>query len=111
MPVDKSTHSIHIAAKQTAAERREVERKQRKVITWWRTLPDSKRDPYYSITQLAKLIDVPAASLGPVLRELGWQREEVRIDGNPRAIWLPPGAASQKKPAGRPRLFPNPSTH
>jgi len=106
-----STQSIDIAQAQTAAQRRHAERMQRRVLDWWEALPEPSRGPFYSIAHLANLTDLPAASLGPVLRELDWQREEVRVGGVQRAIWLPPGAASQKKPAGRPRLLPTQFTH
>lgn len=105
MKPHRATESINIAQPQTAAQRRHAERRQRKVLAWWDNLPESARLTFYSIAQLAKLTDLPATSLGPTLCELGWEREEVRIGGVPRAIWLPPGAASQKKPAGRPRML------
>jgi len=100
---DSPTRSPHEAS---AAERRRIDKLRRKVLTWWDALPDAQREPRYHLAQLAKSTGLPVTTLGPVLRGLGWTREEVRLSGVQHAVWIPPGQPSQKKPAGRPRLIP-----
>jgi len=87
----------------TARSARKLAKLQRRVLQWWQSLPADGRRAHFLGAQLAPLVGIPAASLGPVLRSLGWRREQVRLAGEQIGVWIAPGARSIKRPRGRPR--------
>lgn len=87
---------------QSARAARRLAKLQRKVQLWWDTLPCESRRGHYLGTQLARSTGIPVAQLGPVLRSLGWRREQVRLAGEQVGVWIAPGSPSIKRPRGRP---------
>lgn len=89
----------------TRAARRQA-KLQRKVQSWWDAQPADTRRVHYLGTQLAQLLGIATHLLGPVLRSLGWRRDQVRLGERQVGVWTAPGAPSIKRPRGRPRLNP-----
>jgi len=72
------------------------------VLQWWARLPLPERRAFYTGAELSTATGIGMATLGPVLRALGWQRDQVRFDGISTPVWVVPGAKSPKRAVGRP---------
>ena len=88
----------------TRAARR-MAKLRRKVLRWWNTAPAETRRTHYLPAQITAAVGVPTTTLGPALRALGWRSEQLRLAGRQVAVWIAPGAASIKRPIGRPPIF------